>query len=277
MKSFIKFMKVSMFALLLTLIITCQIVSGQEIDSTLTVKNESFKKEKSSNSKFKKGTFFLGGNLSLNDTEGFNDYIVANVDLLDVNKTGLIMSYVAGYFISPVASVGIRGTYKYARNEQLLEADFLNLSFNATTYQTQVLSTGFELHTFLRNYIPFGEKGNFFAFSETSVYFIKNNNYQRATRNPGNTDESISTIMAVSNGIGAGTSFGVSYFNSKHLAFEFQLGTTGLEIIWKDIEKDLVDEGRSRKVTFKNGLNLLRFQVGVTYYLKNGFNFKVQK
>jgi hypothetical protein len=174
-------------------------------------------------------------------------------------------------------SVGIRGTYKYARNEQILEADFLNLAFNATTYQTQALSTGFEVHTFMRNYIPFGGKGNFFAFSETSVYFIKNNNYQRATRNPGKTDESISTILAVSNGMGAGTSFGVSYFNSKHLAFEFQLGTTGVEIIWKDIEKDLVDEGKSRKVTFKNGMNLLRFQVGVTYYIHSGIRLNAKK
>jgi hypothetical protein len=128
----------------------------------------------------------------------------------------------------------------------------------------------------MRNYIPFGEKGNFFAFSETSIYFIKNNNYQRATRNPGKTDESISTISAVSNGIGAGTSFGMSYFNSKHLAFEFQLGTTGVEILWKDIEKDLVDQGQSRKVTFKNGMNLLRFQVGITYYLHTAKIFNRQ-
>jgi hypothetical protein len=277
MKPYIKFMIINVIAAFLFSTATSLSVSGQEMDSTLLKNEDAFKKEKPSHSRFTKGTIFIGGNLSLNDTEGYNDYVVANIDLLDVNKTGLITSYVAGYFISPVTSVGVRGTYKYARNEQLLEADFLNLSFNASTYQTQVLNTGFELHIFMRNYIPFGEKGNFFAFSETSVYFIKNNNYQRATRNPGNTDESISTIMAVSNGMGAGTSFGISYFNSKHLAFEFQLGTTGLEILWKDIEKDLVDEGRSRKVTFKNGLNLLRFQVGVTYYIKNGISFKGKK
>ncbi|MHC1775602.1 MAG: hypothetical protein AB9834_09335 [Lentimicrobium sp.] len=276
MKHYIKLIIINLVAAFLFSSATSQSVSGQEMDSTMLKKEDAFKKEKTSHSRFTKGTYFIGGDLSLNDTEGYNDFVVANIDLLDVDKTGFIMSYVAGYFISPVTSVGIRGTYKYARNEQVLEADFLNLSFNATTYQTQVLNTGFELHVFMRNYIPFGEKGNFFAFSETSVYFIKNNNYQRATRNPGNTDESISTIMAVSNGLGAGTSFGVSYFNSKHLAFEFQLGTTGLEILWKDIEKDLVDEGQSRKVTFKNGLNLLRFQVGVTYYIKNGIRFKGQ-
>ena len=274
MKLCIKWMIINAIAVFLFSTATSHSVSGQETDSTLLKKEEGFKKEKPSHSKFTKGTCFIGGDLSLNDTEGYNDYVVANIDLLDVNKAGLVMSFVGGYFISPVTSVGIRGTYKYARNEQLLEADFLNLAFNATTYQTQVLNTGFEAHVFMRNYFPFGEKGNFFAFSETSVYFIKNNNYQRATRNPGQTDESISTIMAVTNGLGAGTSFGVSYFNAKHLAFEFQLGTTGLEILWKDIEKDLVDEGQSRKVTFKNGLNLLRFQVGVTYYFKNGIRFK---
>lgn len=274
MKPCIKLLIVNLIAVFLFFAATSHSVSGQEMDSTLLKKEDAFKKEKPSNSKFTKGTCFIGGDLSLNDTEGYNDYVVANIDLLDVNKAGVVVSFVGGYFISPITSLGVRGTYKYARNEQLLEADFLNLAFNATTYETQALNTGFELHLFMRNYFPFTSKGNFFAFSETSLYFIKNNNYQRATRNPGQTDESISTIMAVSNGMGAGTSFGVSYFNAKHLAFEFQLGTTGLEILWKDIEKDLVDEGQSTKVTFKNGLNLLRFQVGVTYYFKNGIRFK---
>jgi hypothetical protein len=259
-----------------TLTVSVLLVSGQEPDTTQLKKEAGFKKEISNKSKFNKGTVFLGGDLSLTDTEGYNDFVVANIDLIDVDKTGLNLSFVGGFFTSPVMSLGIRGTYKFARSEQILEADFLNLAFNATTYQTQVLSTGFEVHTFMRNYIPFGEKGNFFVFSETSIYFIKNNNYQRATRNPGKTDESISTISAVSNGIGAGTSFGMSYFNSKHLAFEFQLGTTGVEILWKDIEKDLVDEGKSRKVTFKNGMNLLRFQVGITYYLHTAKIFNRQ-
>lgn len=276
MKRHIILMIIIVIAVFLFSTAKSQSVTGQVMDSTLLKNEDSSKKEKKRNSKFVRGTCFIGGDFSLNDTEGYNDYIVANIDLVDVDKTGFVMSYVAGCFISRVTSVGIRGTYKYARNEQMLEADFLNLTFNATTYQTQVLNTGFELHIFMRNYIPFGEKGNFFAFSESSVYFIKNNSYQRATRNPGKTDESISTIMAVTNGIGAGTSFGVSYFNLKHLAFEFQLGTTGLEILWKDIEKDLVDEGQSRKVTFKNGLNLLRFQVGVTYYFKTGMWSKGQ-
>ena len=270
MKKILSLLVLKRIVATLSMFTSALLVSGQEQDTTLVKNEPGFKKEVSNKSKFSKGTVFIGGDLSLTDTEGFNDFVVANIDLIDVDKTGLNVSFVGGYFTSPVMSVGIRGTYKYARNEQILEADFLNLSFNATTYQTQVLSTGFEVHTFMRNYIPFGEKGNFFAFSETSVYFIKNNTYQRATRNPGKTDESISTILAVSNGMGAGTSFGISYFNSKHFAFEFQLGTTGLEIIWKDIEKDLVDEGRSRKVTFRNGINLLRFQFGVTYYVHAG-------
>ena len=270
MKKIFRQSKFKFIAVFLFAAIPGQLISGQENDTTLLTQSREPKGELAQHSRFRKGTFFFGGDLSLNDLEGNNDYIVANIDLLDVDKSGLNISFVGGYFTSPLMSLGIRGTYKYARNEQVLLADFLNLTFNATTYQTQVLNTGFETHFYMRNYIPFGARGNIFAFSETSLYFIKNNNYQRATRNPGKTDESISTIMAVSNGMGAGTSFGLSFFNSKHLAFEFQLGTTGLEVIWKKIEKNYVDEGTSRKVTFRNGMNILRFQVGVTYYINSG-------
>ena len=259
-----KLIKITALVVSLIVLSSVKITYGQDLsDST---RYQSYIRQSQDVSRFMKGTYFFGGDLSLNDLEGTNDFIVANIDLLDVDKVGLKFSFVGGYFISPKMSVGLRGTYKYGRNEQILEADFLNLAFNATTYKTQMLSTGFETHLFVRNYIPLGAKSNFIAFTETSLYFIKNNNYQRATRNPGKTDESISTILAISNGLGAGTSFGISYYNKKRFAFEFQMGTTGLEILWKDIEKDLVNEGRSTKVTFRNGLSLLNFQVGFSYY-----------
>lgn len=218
-------------------------------------------------SRFKKGSFFAGGNISFGEYEGENDFVVANIDIIEVDKRGINVSFVGGYFLNPLTSVGLRGKYKYMRNEQIMEADFLNLAFNANQYKTQSLITGFEVHTFMRNYVPIGSSGRFYTFSETSLYFIRGNSYQRATSNPGQADESISTILAKTNGIGAGISLGITYFSSKKFAFELQLGTTGLEVLWKDIEKDLFDQGSSRKVNFRDGISILKMQMGFTYYI----------
>lgn len=230
--------------------------------------NKVFKKM-AAHSAFKKGTYFAGGNVSFGEYEGDNDYIVANVDLLEVDKKGINVSFVGGYFINALTSVGVRGKYKHHKASQVMEADFLNLAFNASQYRTQSLTTGLEAHVFMRNYVPLGTSGNFYTFSETSLYFTRTNNYQRATRNPGLTDESISTILAETNGLGAGVSLGITYFSSRRFAFELQLGTTGIEVLWKDIEKDRFNKGTSRKINFRNGVSILNIQMGFTYYFNN--------
>lgn len=218
-------------------------------------------------SRFDKGNGFIGGNLSFGDTSGENDYIVANVDLLNVDKSNVNISFVGGYFINKLMSTGIRGSYGHSKSDQIMEADFLNIAFNATTYKTQNLKDKLELHAFVRNYVPMGNSGNFYIFSETSLYYITGTNYQRATRNPGLSDENISTIFAKTNGLGLGVSLGTTFFSSEKFAFELQLGTTGLEVVWKDIEKERVEQGNSRKINFRNGLSILNIQMGFTYYI----------
>jgi|GEM_PF-3300651 len=239
------------------------IVSAQDSLRFKKVKNLEMKKQ----SRFEKGQIFAGGNLSFGEVTGENDYIVANVDLLNVDKSNINVSFVGGYFLNRLTSVGLRGNYGYSKSDQVMEADFLNIAFNATTYKTQNLKDKFEVHTFMRNYVPMGSSGNFYIFSETSLYYLKSTNYQRATRNPGMNDENISTIFANSNGLGVGVSLGTTFFSAERFAFELQLGTTGLEVLWKDIEKDRVEQGTSRKISFRNGLSVLNIQMGFTYYI----------
>lgn len=218
-------------------------------------------------SRFEKGNLFVGGNLSFGEVTGENDYIVANVDLLNVDKSNVNLSFVGGYFLNKLMSIGLRGSYGFSKSDQTMEADFLNIAFNATTYKTQNLKDKLELHTFIRNYVPMGNSGNFYIFSETSLYYLGGTNYQRATRNPGMNDENISTIFARTNGLGLGVSLGTTFFSAERFAFELQLGTTGLEVAWKDIEKERVEQGTSRKITFRNGLSVLNIQMGFTYYI----------
>ena len=249
------------------------IVYGQQAPSSHTLGESSYPSKDLKGidlSKFSKSDFFLGGNISFGGTEGENDFVIANVDLIDVDKQNIKLSFIGGYFLNPLLSVGYRGKYSYVKNEQTLEADFLNISFNATTYRTQVASDRYESHFFIRNYVPIGQSGKFYLASETSVYYLNSTSYQRAIRNPGMSDESISTILSNTQGFGAGLGLGFTYFTAPKLAFEIQLGPVGLEYRIKNIEKDKVDKGQSRKFTFRDGLNVLNVQIGFTYYFFKG-------
>lgn len=109
------------------------VVSGQQASSPNATGESSYASKDLKGmdlSRFSKSDFFIGGNISFGGIEGENDFIVANVDLIDVDKQNIKFSFIGGYFLNPLMSVGYRGKYSYVKNEQTLEADFLNISFN---------------------------------------------------------------------------------------------------------------------------------------------------
>lgn len=218
------------------------------------------------NLRFRKGDKFMGANLSFGGKEAQNDFLVANIDLPEVEKRMLNFSFVGGYFLNPRTSVGIRGTYSYGRSDQLLVANFLGVAYNADEYRTQNLTTGFQTHAFIRNYIALGSSRNFYLFNETSVYYGFKDSYSRAISDPGKPNERIRKIRSDNHTVGIGLSPGITYFASPRMALEFQLGTSGFEYIKKNHLTDDTLKGSSHQFTFRDGLSFLRIQFGATFY-----------
>lgn len=216
--------------------------------------------------RFRKGDKFVGANLSFGGKEAENDFLVANIDLPDVQKQYVNASFVVGYFLSPRTSVGFRGRYNYGFADQTLVADFLGIAFNADEYRTQSVSSGFEMHGFARNYIALGSGRTFYMFNETSVYYGYKGSYSRAISDPGKPNERIRKIRSDNFTCGFGISPGITYFSSERMAFELQLGTSGFEYTHKKHLTDNVTEGKSNQFTFRNGFSFLRVQFGLTYY-----------
>lgn len=216
--------------------------------------------------RFRKGDKFVGMNLSFGGKEAENDFLMANIDLPEVEKRTLSTSFVAGYFLSPRTSIGVRGRYNYSRGDQTLVADFLGVAFNADEYKTQNMTSGFETHGFIRNYVALGTERKFYLFNETSVYFGYKGSYSRAISDPGKPNERIRKIRSDNYTVGLGISPGITYFSSPRTAIEFQLGTSGFEYTRKKHLTDDTIEGTSNGFSFRDGLSFLRIQFGFSYY-----------
>lgn len=216
--------------------------------------------------RFRKGDKFVGMNLSFGGKEAENDFLMANIDLPEVEKKTLSMSFVAGYFVNPRTSVGVRGRYNYSRGDQTLVADFLGVAFNADEYKTQNITSGFETHGFVRNYVALGSDKKFYLFNETSLYFGYKGSYSRAISDPGKANERIRKIRSDNYTVGLGISPGITYFSSPRTAIEFQLGTSGFEYTRKEHLTDDTIKGTSNGFSFRDGLSFLRIQFGFSYY-----------
>ncbi|MGL4853087.1 MAG: hypothetical protein ACRC3Z_10670 [Phocaeicola sp.] len=216
--------------------------------------------------RFRKGDKFAGVNLSFGGKEAENDFLVANIDLPEVEKRTLSTSFVMGYFLNPRTSVGIRGRYNYSRGDQTLVADFLGVAFNADEYRTQNLTSGFEVHGFVRNYVALGTERKFYLFNETSIYYGYKGSYSRAISDPGKPNERIRKIRSDNYTVGIGVSPGITYFTSPRTAIEFQLGTSGFEYTKKKHLTDDKVKGNSHAFSFRDGLSFLRIQFGFSYY-----------
>lgn len=233
---------------------------------SLRVNKENRASENMKNLRFRKGDKFVGANLSFGGKEAENDFFVANIDLPEVQKRALSASFVAGYFLTPRTSVGVRGRYNYSKGDQTLVADFLGVAFNADEYRTQNITSGFEMHAFARNYVALGSSRNFYLFNESSVYYGYKGSYSRAISDPGKPNERIRKIRSDNYTFGVGLSPGITYFSSPRTAIEFQLGTSGFEYTKKKHLTDDKTRGESDAFSFRDGLSFLRIQFGFSYY-----------
>ena len=234
-------------------------------DSVRVYKEQKVKKNLEK-SKFRKGDKFVGLNLSFGGKEAENDFLIANIDLPEVEKKTLSASFVMGYFLNPQTSVGIRGRYNYSKGDQTLVADFLGVAFNADEYKTQTLTSGFETHGFIRNYVALGSEKKFYLFNETSIYYAYKGSYSRAISDPGKTNERIRKIRSDNYTVGLGISPGITYFSSPRTAIEFQLGTSRCEFTKKKHLTDDKTRGESNAASFRDGLSFLRVPYGFSYY-----------
>ncbi|MGL4994197.1 MAG: hypothetical protein ACRC6R_08785 [Bacteroidales bacterium] len=233
---------------------------------SIKVNKEKRDRNNMNNLRFRKGDKFVGANLSFGGKEAENDFLMANIDLPDVEKRALSASFVMGYFLNPRTSVGVRGRYNYSKGDQTLVADFLGVAFNADEYRTQNLTSGFELHAFARNYVALGSSRNFYLFNESSVYYGYKGSYSRAISDPGKPNERIRKIRSDNYTVGIGLSPGITYFTSPRTAIEFQLGTSGFEYTKKKHLTDDKTKGESDAFSFRDGLSFLRIQFGFSYY-----------
>ncbi|HKJ48552.1 MAG TPA: hypothetical protein VJ973_05655 [Christiangramia sp.] len=226
-----------LFILILFLILTVQLKAQSNDDNPLDAR-----------------TSFVALLVSYSNTERENSRILLeNVAYSDV--TNLSVKTGGGYFIKEYFAVGL--TFEYTSEKEETESinTFGPNSFSDGKFQNYSFSPS------IRNYFPVGSNNRFFIFTQTGLEI-----------GFGNGDEVISTGDTTTyldiDRIRYGIAFtpGVIFLVQKGFAFEVNVGVLGFNHSKETATPREGEESVIKRTNFNLDINLLRLNLGFSYY-----------
>lgn len=197
-----------------------------------------------------KGTWNLGGNLSLGVAKN-ND---RDESRLNENENTFISFFPnVGYAIGKNIITGLSFGYGYAKSESSSANDGNIDNFNSNDRRTMSIAP------YVRGYLPVGKKLALYAQGEVGFSNVKNKSHDENTNSPIN--------ESTSKGYFIGIRPGVTYFISKNLALETGLGFLGYsktDSEFKSTSGTFDQSGESSSFNFS--LNSSDLLFGLSYY-----------
>ncbi len=211
-----------------------------------------------SNAQIGKGTWLLGGNVSLGGSGSTsNDSIYPN----STKRMNISLSPTAGVFVTDRWVVGLSPWWGYGREESNYP--------NHQPYQSNHQSTNYGVSLFARYYVPLSEK--WYAFGNMSTLSYSRGKFVYNTM-PATGENSIKDVTRFRGySIGAAMSLGVTHLVTPKIGIEASIGSIGYNFNRTKyrMESEL---GSSRETTVNANGGGLTFQpvdltLGVRFYL----------
>lgn len=167
-----------------------------------------------------KGAYFLGASGNFTNVTLTNMLVEPLFDVHNLYSMGVDIQLAGGYFIADNMAVGIYGGYKMSELKVDVSSNLLQLLVNAKNYETNNITTGYNLGLFMRNYMPIEYKQRIFVVTETSLYFTQSQSLQRNVYDRG---AMLSKVWQDTWMLGIRASFGIQYFVYPGFALDFMI------------------------------------------------------
>lgn len=167
-----------------------------------------------------KGAYFVGASGNFTNVTLANMLIEPLFDVHNLYSMGVDVQLIGGYFLDDNLAVGLYGGYKMSELKIDVSSDLLQLLVNAKNYQTNNITTGYNLGAFMRNYMPVEYKQRIFLVTETSLYFSQSQSLQRNVYDRG---AMLSKVWQDTWMLGIRASFGVQYFVYPGFSLDFMI------------------------------------------------------
>lgn len=209
---------------------------------------------------FKKGNFYFGIALSLEDRqmENTEGLFQKTIDGKRVNFDILLKG---GYYLNDYSMVGLNVNIY----ENKFEGDIYR---EPDTLQSNSITRGFSLTPNFRTTVPLTANERFSFFTTAGVTLGRSNTLKRDTKNLDEIDKS----FAENYNLRVGITPGVTFFAMENFALEVGLDVLGYELNVQTKTVNDVSESRDIRHNIDFKLNLLTVKIGLAYYFKTKKN-----
>ncbi len=209
------------------------------------------------------GVSSFGFKVGLNKKDVSNDMFFTMVDINEIKNVSGDFSFSGGWFIADNIALGGKISYGFSDKRFTVSTKILDLLIDASTYNSNVVSSSLNIGTGVKYFVPIGTANRFFVFNETNITY---SNISSLTRDVYDGGADIKKIMKSTHELSIGVSPGFMYFLKQGFAFEFAFNPIIMYYNRSFIKQDEIKTGSSSDMSIDFKLNLFNVYVGFAYY-----------
>lgn len=209
------------------------------------------------------GVSSFGFKVGLSKKDVSNDMFFTMVDIDEIKNVSGDFSFSGSWFIDDNVAWGAKVSYGFTDKRITVSAKVLDLLIDASTYNSNVVSSSLNVGTGVKNYVPIGTSNRFFVYNETNITYSYLSSLTRDVYDRG---ENIKKLMKTTHELSIGLSPGFMYFLKQGFAFEFAFNPIVMYYNRSFIKQDEIKSGSGTDMSIDFKLNLFNVYFGFAYY-----------
>ena len=205
----------------------------------------------------------FGFNVGLSKKDVSNDMFFTIVDIKEIKDVSGDFSLSGSWFIADNIAWGAKVSYGFSDKSYTISAKLLDLLIDASTYNSNIVSSSLNIGTGVKNYIPIGNSNRFFVYNETNLTYSYLSSLRRDIYDEG---ADIKKLIKTTHELSIGLSPGFMYFLKDGFAFEFAFNPIVMYYNRSFIKQDEIKNGSTSDISIDFKLNLFKVYFGFAYF-----------
>lgn len=209
------------------------------------------------------GVSSFGFKVGLSKKDVSNDMLFTMVEIDEIKNVSGDFSFSGSWFIADNVAWGGKVSYGFSDKRLTVSAKVLDLLIDASTYNSNIVSSSLNIGTGVKNYVPIGTSNRFFVYNETNITYSYLSSLTRDVYDGG---ADIKKLMKTTHELSIGLSPGFMYFLKQGFAFEFAFNPIVMYYNRSFIKQDEIKSGSGSDMSIDFKLNLFNVYFGFAYY-----------
>lgn len=167
-----------------------------------------------------KNAYYVSLYANFSDAGTYNMLIEPLFEVHKVYNRNVDVQAAYGHFVSNNVAVGVYGGYRMSDIRMDVSSDLLQLMINSRRYETNNISTGYNLGVFTKTFIPLEYSHRIFLVNEASLYYTQTRSLSRNVYDQG---AMLSKVYQNTYAGGIKLSVGLMYFIANGFTIEFNI------------------------------------------------------